>query len=363
MVDRGPKLALLATDESLAVGAETIARYKHPDLRKSCWQVANTLLPFFGLWTLMYLSMGWSYWLTLLLAVPTAALQVRIFIIQHDCGHHSFFRSNRVNDLLGFVCGVITLTPYHFWRRTHARHHVTSGNLNHRGHGDVGTLTVEEYLARSPWGRLRYRLYRNPLIMFGLGALYMFVFRFRLTYGLPKAWRRERRSVHATNLAALVVLGAAAWMIGWRELFLIEVPIWVLAAGTWLFYVQHQFEAAYWHPDTSWDFTRAALEGSSYYRLPAVLQWCTGNIGFHHIHHLNSRIPNYHLPACHAAEPAFQQAVTLGLRESMRCVSLKLWDERQQRMVTFAEAEAGGATEIAASAEARQPAHRPAKAA
>jgi omega-6 fatty acid desaturase (delta-12 desaturase) len=320
--------------------AATIARYKQPSLGKSCWQIANSWLPFLGIWYLMYLTSAQHVWLTLLLAVPAAGFVVRIFIIQHDCGHHAFFRSHRANDLLGFLCGLVTFTPYHLWRRTHARHHVSSGNLDHRGHGDVGVLTVAEYQARSRLGRLRYRVYRHPLFMFFVGASFLFVIRQRFTTGIPRSWHRERRSVHATNVGILAVLCAAWWTIGLPKFLLIEGPIMVLgsAAGTWLFYVQHQFEDAYWRPHRTWDFTESALEGSSYYRLPAALQWFTGNIGFHHIHHLNSRIPNYHLPACYAAEPAFRQAVTFGFWQSLRCASLKLWDEEERRMVTFAQA-------------------------
>lgn len=347
----------VAAPESLSPRSwnETIARYKHPNLAKSAWQVANTFLPFACLWYLMYLayswSFPWSYPLVLLLAIPTAGFLVRIFIIQHDCGHQSFFRSRRFNDALGFLCGVITLTPYHHWRRSHSRHHATSGNLSHRGHGDVLTLTVNEYLARSWWGRFAYRAYRHPLIMFVFGASYLFIVQHRFTIGIPRNWRRERISVHATNLGLVAVLALAWWTIGLSAFLLIWLPVAVLGAtaGSWLFYVQHQYENAYWQPRQTWDYTRAALEGSSYYRLPAVLQWFTGNIGFHHIHHLNSRIPNYHLPACHAAEPAFRRGATFGIRESLRCMSLKLWDEDQQCMISFAQLRASCGTSTSRS--------------
>jgi omega-6 fatty acid desaturase (delta-12 desaturase) len=322
------------------IWGETITRYKYSDMRKSCWQVANSVLPFFSLWYLMYLSYSWSYGLTLLLAVPTAGFLVRIFIIQHDCGHHSFFRNQRANDVLGFLCGVLTMTPYHFWRRSHARHHVSSGNLDHRGYGDVGILTVKEYRERSRWGRLTYRVYRHPLFMFFIGASLMFVVQQRFTRGIPPSWRRERISVYATNMAILVVLCLAFFTIGLQTFLLIELPVMVLsaAAGSWLFFVQHQYEEAYWQSKPSWDFTRSALEGSSYYRLPSILRWFSGNIGYHHIHHLNSRIPNYNLPACYAAEPALRQSPTFGIRESLKCASFKLWDEDRQLMINFAEA-------------------------
>jgi acyl-lipid omega-6 desaturase (Delta-12 desaturase) len=324
---------------SAADWSRTVAKYKRSSLLKGCWQLTNSLLPFLGLWYLMYLASLWHWWLVLPLAIPTAGFLVRIFIIQHDCGHHSFFESRWANDALGYLCGVLTLTPYHYWRRTHARHHVTSGNLTHRGHGDVGTLTVNEYLARSPLGRLRYRIYRHPLFMFFIGASYLFIVQQRFTNGVPRSWRRERISVYATNLAIAAALVIAWFTIGLPTFLLIELPVMILAAaaGSWLFFVQHQYEDAYWQPHRSWDFTRSALEGSSYYRLPRVLQWFTGNIGFHHIHHLNCRIPNYNLAACYDAEPTLRQAVTFGLVESLKCASLKLWDEDRQRMVTFSD--------------------------
>jgi omega-6 fatty acid desaturase (delta-12 desaturase) len=301
---------LRVTDEISVPVARQLAKYKLPDRWKSCWQVVNSLLPFCGLWYLMYLSMSWSYWLTLLLAVPAAGFLVRIFIIQHDCGHHSFFRSRRVNDALGYI----------------------------------GVLTVDEYLGRSRFGRLRYRLYRNPVVMFALGAGFLFLIHQRFTFSIPRSWHRERMSVHTTNAGILAMIVLAWCTIGLPTFFLIHLPVVILAAaiGSWLFFVQHQFEEAYWQPHESWEFTRSALDGSSYYRLPRVLQWFTGNIGFHHIHHFDSRIPNYNLPTCYAAEPAFQQAVTLGIRDSFKCTKLKLWDERRRRMVTFAEAHTFG---------------------
>jgi omega-6 fatty acid desaturase (delta-12 desaturase) len=291
----------------------------------------------------MYLSLSWSYWLTLLLALPTAGLLVRLFIIQHDCGHHSFFQSRRANDLLGAFCGLFTLTPYRLWRRSHSRHHASSGDLSHRGHGDVWVLTVEEYFSRSYLGQLQYRLYRHPLFLFAIGPGFLFVVQNRFTYQVPRAWRRERGSVHITNLGILAALVAAWCTIGLAAFLLVHLPIVLIAAsvGSWLFFIQHQYERAYWQPHDRWDFIRAAFEGSSYFRLPRMLQWFTGNIGFHHIHHLESRIPNYNLPACFDAVPELRQVVTLGLLDSIRCTRLKLWDEQLQRMVTFSEAHRG----------------------
>jgi len=325
--------------------SSSIANYRRPSFFKSGWQLANTLLLFCGFWYLMYLSLAWSYWLTLLLAIPAAGLLVRIFIIQHDCGHHAYFRSRRANDALGMFCSVLTLTPYLLWRRSHSRHHASSGNLNHRGHGDVWTLTTDEYQCCSWLGKLRYRLYRHPIFLFVIGPGLLFAVRQRFTFGVPPHWRRERMSVHATNLAIAVLLTVAACTIGLVPFLLVHGPIVLVGSsiGAWLFFIQHQYENAYWQPDDSWDFARSAFQGSSYYRLPLVLQWFTGNIGFHHIHHLESRIPNYNLAACFANVPELRQAVTIGVWESVLSVRWKLWDEQRQRMVTFSEVNCGRA--------------------
>ncbi len=330
-------------DEGTSSWTGAMARFKRPHQLKSGWQVLNSLAPFCGLWYLMYLSVSWSYCLTLLLAIPTAGLLVRVFIIQHDCGHHSFFRSRWANDALGAFCSLFTLTPYSLWRRSHSRHHASSGDLTNRGHGDVWVLTVDEYLNRSVFARFQYRLYRHPLFLFVIGPSLLFIVRQRFTYRVPLNWRRERRSVHITNAGILGVLAVAWYTIGLAPFLLVHVPIIVLGAaiGSWLFFVQHQYERAYWQPHDRWDFIRAAFEGSSYYRLPRVLQWFTGNIGFHHIHHLESRIPNYNLPLCYAVVPEMRQAVTLGLSDSVRCTRMKLWDERLQRMVPFSEVKCG----------------------
>jgi omega-6 fatty acid desaturase (delta-12 desaturase) len=324
-------------DRKNASWYDALAKYKRPNPRKSVWQITNTLLPFCALWFLMYLSIPCSYWLTLLLAIPTAGFLVRLLIIQHDCGHHSLFQSRRANDLLGGCFGLLTLTPYHMWRRSHSRHHASSGNLSHRGHGDVWTLTVHEYRSRSFLGRWQYRAYRHPFFMFLLGPALLFILHQRFTYHIPRTWHRERKSVHMTNFGIVATLVAASCTIGLRTFLLVHLPVVLIAAaiGSWLFFVQHQFERAYWQPHDHWNFIRSAIDGSSYYRLPLVLQWFTGNIGFHHIHHLESRIPNYNLPICYAVVPELRQAVTLNLRDSFRSIGLKLWDEELQRMVTF----------------------------
>jgi acyl-lipid omega-6 desaturase (Delta-12 desaturase) len=320
-----------------------VAPFKRSDPRKSLWQAANTIVPLGCVWALMYVSLSWSYLLTLALAIPAAGLLVRLFIIQHDCGHQSFFPSRRANDLLGAFCSVFTLTPYRLWRRSHSRHHASSGNLNHRGHGDVWVMTVDEFQNASPLDRLKYRAYRHPLFLFVIGPSLHFILRNRFTVGLPSNWRRERRSVHGTNIALAGMVLVACWTIGPAAFFSVHLPVVALAAsiGSWLFFVQHQYEQAYWEPDDRWDFLRSSLEGSSYYRLPRVLQWFTGNIGFHHIHHFDSRIPNYHLAACLTAVPQFHRVVTLGFWESMKCHRFKLWDEHRRQMVTFREARHG----------------------
>ena len=274
-----------------------LAPYRGPVLSRSIWQLISTAALFVASWALMYLSLDISYWLTLFLSVPTAFLMVRLFIIQHDCGHGSFFKSSRLADTVGTILGVITLTPYHYWKKTHAIHHATSGNLEHRGFGDIDTLTIDEYLALSRWGRFKYRLYRNPLVLFGAGAILHFFVRHRLPTIIPADWKRERRSILFTDLLLAIFVGVMGSLLGFKEFILVYLPFTLLACsiGVWLFYVQHQFEPTDWEHDPSWKYEDAALEGSSFLRLPKPLQWLTGNIGLHHVHHLNARIPNYPL--------------------------------------------------------------------
>jgi len=285
----------------------------------------------------MYFSLRVSYWLTLALALPAAFFLVRLFIIQHDCGHGAFFRSSWAADITGSILGVLTLTPYHYWKKTHAIHHATSGNLEHRGFGDINTLTVDEYLALSWLGKVRYRVYRHPFILFGVGPAAHFLIVHRLPTIVPREWRRERRSILWTDvgLAALVV--TAGLVFGFREVLLVHLPLLLLSCsiGVWLFYVQHQFEPTYWEHDETWKYESAALEGSSYYRLPRLLHWLTGNIGFHHIHHLNARIPNYRLPEVFRKHPELQRVTQLTLWESLKCMRLTLWDEQARRLVPF----------------------------
>jgi omega-6 fatty acid desaturase (delta-12 desaturase) len=312
-----------------------VARYQNPNLRRSLWQAVNSIAPYLVLWYLMYRSLEISYLLTLALAFPTAGFLMRVFIIFHDCGHGSFFKSTKANELLGNVCGVLTLTPYQRWRHDHAIHHASSGDLDRRGIGDVMTLTVKEYLALPWYKRLGYRVYRNPLIILVIVPTFLFLIGHRLvTAGSGK---RERDSVVWTNVALLVWSAAMIWAIGLKALLLVHLPVLFISStlGVWLFYVQHQFENTTWEYHDNWDYAKAALYGSSYYKLPKVLQWFTGNIGFHHIHHLSPRIPNYELEKCHKENPVFHEAATLTLWESLKSLTLRLWDEEQKKLVGF----------------------------
>jgi omega-6 fatty acid desaturase (delta-12 desaturase) len=313
-----------------------VARYQQPAVWRAIWQVLNTLVPYGVLWYLIYLSLGVSWWLTVPLALLAGGFLVRVFIIFHDCGHGSFFKSRAANDLLGLLMGILCFTPYYHWRWEHAAHHASAGDLDRRGTGDVWTMTVEEYLAASRWRRLVYRLARNPFILFLVAPVLLFVVRER--FPSPRAGRRERLSVYATNLVLIAFVGAMSWIFGWKAYLVLQLAVIMVAssAGVWLFYVQHQFEGVYWQRSAEWDYVKAALEGSSYYKLPKVLQWFSGNIGFHHIHHLSPRIPNYHLEKCHRSEPLFQTVKPVTLLSSLKSFSFRLWDEQRQRMVGYA---------------------------
>ena len=314
---------------------EAVAKYQNPDVRASLWQIATSVIPYIVLWFLMYLSLEYSYLITLALSVLAGGFLVRIFIIFHDCGHGSFFKSQKLNHMVGSICGVMTFTPYFEWRHAHAIHHATAGDLDRRGTGDVLTLTVKEYQQMPGWKRLGYRLYRNPLVMFILGPMFVFLVVHRFPSRNSK--KRERTSVYWTNLAILAYIVPLVALIGFERYILIQLPIALLTgtAGVWMFYVQHQFEGTYWEKHVQWDYVTAALKGSSYYKLPKILQWFTGNIGLHHIHHLSPRIPNYNLQACHDANPLFQQVPTVTLGPSFKSVFFKLWDEEQRRLVGF----------------------------
>jgi len=314
---------------------EAVARYQNPVLRSSIWQLGNSLVPYLVLWGLMIWSLSISYWITLALAVPAAGFLVRIFIIFHDCCHGSFFKSRRANHLLEFVTGVLTFSPYRQWRHLHAMHHATAADLDRRGIGDVWTLTVQEYLQASRWKRLAYRLVRNPVVLFVIGPAYLFLIEHRLPS--RAVGKRQRMGVLWTNAALLAILVAMSLTVGIKAYLLVQLPVILLAgaAGVWLFYVQHQFEGVYWERRGNWDYVDAALHGSSFYKLPKVLQWFTGNIGFHHIHHLSPAIPNYRLEKCHRENPLFQAVRPVTLWTSMKSLSYRLWDEQKQRLVGY----------------------------
>jgi acyl-lipid omega-6 desaturase (Delta-12 desaturase) len=325
-----------------------LAAFGRADSRKAITQILTTLVPYAVLWAVMIVTMqhGLPYVLTLGLAVVAAAFLVRTFIIFHDCTHGSFLESRRANRIVGTLTGILTFTPYGEWRQAHIRHHGTAGDLDNRGHGDVYTMTVEEYQAAPWWLRLGYRLFRHPLVMLGFGPIWVFLLSQRFT---PRGAGKEARiSTWITNAALLVIAGVAALTIGLRAYVLIQLPVIMIAAagGIWLFYVQHQFEGVYWARHTEWDPLRAALEGSSYYKLPKLLQWFSGHIGLHHVHHLRPTIPNYHLQAAYDAVPEVQAVRPLTPRSSLRSLSLRLYDERAGKLVGFGEAQAleSGAT-------------------
>ena len=310
------------------------SRYASPDIGRSIWQVVNTVIPFVGMWVLMYYSLRVGYWLTLLLAFPTAGLMVRIFILFHDCCHASFFKSSGANEITGFMLGLLVLTPFYQWKHDHAIHHATCADLDRRGVGDIMTLTVAEYV-NLPWfKRLGYRILRNPWFLFPLGSTLNFLILHRL-YS-PSAGKREQESVLWTNavLTGLVII--LMKLIGWQAIVMVELPVLMIASslGVWLFYVQHNFEGTYWARHSQWDFFKAGLIGSSYYKLPAVINWFTGDIGYHHIHHLGPRIPNYKLAQAYRENILFQ-IPPLSVVRSFKSLGYRLWDEDNKVMAGF----------------------------
>jgi acyl-lipid omega-6 desaturase (Delta-12 desaturase) len=329
---------LLASD--VRRWTQILPRYREPNYVRSTVEIVITFVPLATLWALAWAALHFGYcWLSLMLAVPAAGFLVRLFMIQHDCGHGSFFRHRLANDWVGRVIGVVTLTPYDFWRRTHAMHHAGSGHLERRGIGDVDTLTVHEYLLLCFWGRLRYRAYRNPLVMFGIGPAYLFILRHRLPFGLLFSGWQPWLSTMATNVGIAAVAAGLIWFIGVWPFLLVQLPIIFLAGsvGVWLFYVQHQFETTFWAHEGGWSFEEAALHGSSHYDLPGILRWFTANIGVHHVHHLCSRIPYYRLPRVLRDHPELRSVSRLTLLQSFQCVRLVLWDESGRRLISFRE--------------------------
>lgn len=329
-------------DVRLALRA-AVSPFENASIAIGAWQIVTSIGLYLAALAAMYWSLHVSYWLTLALAFPAAGLLVRVFIVQHDCGHGSFFASLRANNILGAICGVLTLAPYQNWRRQHSQHHANWNNLDRRESGtDIYStcLTVDEYRARSPRERLLYRLPRHPLLAHLVFPPLVFILLYRFSFDTPKEWLAERRSVWGTNLMVLVWVTALALLFGWRAVLMVHLPIIAITtiAGVWLFSVQHRFEDAHWLRKETWSFQAAAMKGTSYLKLPRLLQWMSGNIGFHHIHHLSPRVPNYRLEACYASDAILRAEAPLTLRTALSASRLNLWDEAQQKLVRFRDA-------------------------
>lgn len=312
-----------------------VAPFEKSQLNKSIFQVINTILPLFLVWTLAYLAFDISVWLSVGLAVIAAGFMVRTFIIFHDCTHGSFFKNKKANNIMGNITGILTLFAYEKWKREHSIHHATSSNLDKRGTGDMWVMTVEEYTEATPGQRLAYRLYRNPLVMFGLGPIYLFLVSSRINR--KDARSKERWNTHFITLAVVVLYTLAGFLLGWKEFAIIQgTTVYVAGVlGIWLFYVQHQFEDSYFEEEAEWDYVKAAVDGSSYYQLPKVLQWLTGNIGYHHVHHLSPRVPNYLLEEAHEKTPPLQKATTITLATSLTSLKFRLYDEAAKTFISF----------------------------
>ncbi|NEU31781.1 fatty acid desaturase [bacterium LRH843] len=324
--------------QKLAQLKQNVAPYEKSDMKTSVMQLVNTFLPLLLFWFLAYQSLTISVWLTFGFAIVAAGIVIRIFIVFHDCCHGSFFKSKKMNNLVGTITGVITMFPYEKWKRDHSIHHATSGNLDKRGTGDIWVMTINEYAQASFMERLAYRLYRNPIFMFGLGPFYLFLITNRLNR--KGARRKERVNTYVTNFSILAVHALLVWALGWQAVLFIQGPLYFVAGvlGIWLFYVQHQFEDSYFEEETQWDYVKAAVEGSSFYKLPKILQWVTGNIGFHHVHHLSPRVPNYYLEQAHEATPPLQHATTITLATSLKSIRFRLYDEENMVFVSFKDA-------------------------
>ena len=312
-----------------------VLEYQKPSFWRATWQIINTLGSVVVLWYMMFLSLNVSYWLTAPLILVQGMMIVRVFIIFHDCGHGSYFKSKIANDVFGFITGLLTFTPYHHWRWEHSVHHANSGHLDKRGVGDIWTMTVREYLMASRWRRFAYRMTRNPFILFVIAPLYLFLVHQR--FPKSSASMREKLSVYIMNLAIIAKWAAMSSIFGWKTYLVLQLLVTMVAggAGVWMFYIQHQFEDVYWERGEKWDYTLAALQGSSFYKLPKLLQWFTGNIGFHHIHHLSPRIPNYNLQRCHEATPLFQKVQAITFLASLKSFKLRLWDEDMKKLVGY----------------------------
>ena len=314
-----------------------IAPFEKSKLSSSVWQMVNSMIPFFILWFLAYQSLSVSYLLTLLFAIPAAGFLIRIFIIFHDCCHQSFFKNRKANDVVGTITGILTLFPYKQWRHNHNVHHATSGNLNKRGVGDIWVMTVQEYEKATFWQKVAYRLYRNPLVMFLIGPFYLLFITNR--FNRKKAKMNERLNTYFINFSIVFIYGMMCWLIGWQAFLLIQGPIIFIASslGIWLFYIQHHFEDSYFENDQEWDFIKAAVDGSSFYKLPKWAQFITGNIGYHHVHHLSPRVPNYYLEDVHNHTDELNAVPTVTLRTSLKALKYRLWDEKNNEFISFKE--------------------------
>ncbi|MEJ6528405.1 MULTISPECIES: fatty acid desaturase [unclassified Exiguobacterium] len=323
--------------EKIAQLRKHVSPFEKSDIRISVRQMINTILPFLVSWFLAYRLLSVSIFLTLPFTLIAAGFVVRMFIIFHDCTHGSFFKNKKANAIVGTITGILTLFPYEKWKREHAIHHASSGNLDKRGVGDIWVMTIEEYIEASKWTRLKYRLYRHPLVMFGLGPLWLILVTSR--FNRKDARKKERQNTHIINLSLVVLYSALIYVIGWQAFLIVQGTTMFIAGvlGIWLFYVQHTFEDSYFEDEQEWDYVKAAIEGSSYYELPKVLQWVTGNIGFHHVHHLSPRVPNYHLEKAHTSTPPLQRATTIGLFSSLKSLRYKLYDANNKTFVTFRE--------------------------
>lgn len=312
-----------------------VSPYEQSDQSRSIKQMFNTLVPYALIWYLAYESLEISYWLTLALGIVAAGFLVRIFIIFHDCCHGSFFKNRRANQIVGTITGILTFFPFKQWQHNHNVHHASSGNLDKRGIGDIWFMTVDEYVAATFWQKVAYRLYRNPLVMFGLGPIYVFLITNR--FNRKGAKRKERINTYITNLGIVAMAAILCWIVGWEAYLLVQGPIFYVSGvlGIWLFYVQHTFEDTYFVESEEWEYVKAAVEGSSFYKLPKLLQWLTGNIGYHHVHHLSPRVPNYKLEKVHNDTEPLQHVPTITLASSLECLRFKLWDESQDKFVTY----------------------------
>lgn len=317
-----------------------VSPYETSNIKDSIRQLINTLVPFFVLWFLAYESLSVSYLLTLAFGVIASGFLVRIFIIFHDCCHHSFFKNRTVNKIVGTITGILTLFPYNQWQHSHSVHHATSGNLDKRGTGDIWVLTVDEYLESSVWRKIAYRLYRNPFVMFVLGPIYIFLITNR--FNRKGARMNERMNTYIINIAIAAIVGILCYAIGWKSFLLVEAPIFLISgsAGVWLFYVQHTFEDSYYEQNEEWDYVLAAVEGSSFYKLPKLFQWLTGNIGYHHVHHLSPRVPNYKLETAHNNTKPLQNVPTITLATSLSSLKFRLWDEQAKKFIRFKDLKA-----------------------